>query len=796
MSNTATAFRVQIASCAFAALLAFPALRTEARTLALWPIEMDPETGVFDGRCACYSTSYDLLLTESGSTGIVQGVGWNLPPNPQTGTLFFPPTSRTAVKGSREGTGKYTMYAPKLANLISNTNNFTVEGWVKLDPNPSQTADYGQGTGWTIFLQAGAGSNAGNGGWILSWRGNEGARQFWLTVPKDSGGAHNYDNVIGPSSLSAAFEASMVGSWHHLALTHNVANGNSVWKLYVDGENTIDGTAATVQTAPSGSFTPVASYGALYFGGRPDGNANRMNASFDYWRVSDTALEPSAFLCAGGAGTMVDTSGESAVVYLTPDVNNNNFNSQWISTGVSLKGDARKTCTAEIWVYPLQRYMDQHLIEQYAGGTGRQNFVIRTDGTLFVQLLGYNGDYQIQSTETVPLYTWSHVAWVADNDVWRLYLNGELVAEESGHDGQLLDASSADGFMIGNSRSSNPNGASNAYFAEGRVWKCARTREEIRAAMNTRIANAWAVEDLVGYWPLNDGAAIYAENGDKLRNYAAASVAFTPSGRSSWDCSYASGNRVRWISSQLPVTGTLAGEQFSLCNENNAANKTNAVDTGISATPAEFTYMGWYRVLESGTSTKINYLFGKSKGGNGRALFYEQNGALTLWMGGGSGGKTNESLTVENCLPRGRWTHVALTKNASAVRFYVNGEMVGESTAFTLNLLNANLHIGGFEAGGSRGGFYGAFRNVGFWSKVLSADAIKKHMFALPDVTDPCLLGYWPLDEGTGNVVRNLKEGASAAGPLENGFFIWTKGANMPMVEGTVQPSGMGIVIR
>ena len=148
------------------------------------------------------------------------------------------------------------------------------------------------------------------------------------------------------------------------------------------------------------------------------------------------------------------------------------------------------------------------------------------------------------------------------------------------------------------------------------------------------------------------------------------------------------------------------------------------------------------------------------------------------------------------CVSAASCAFAALTKNASAVRFYVNGEMVGESTAFTLNLLNANLHIGGFEAGGSRGGFYGAFRNVGFWSKVLSADAIKKHMFALPDVTDSCLLGYWPLDEGTGNVVRNLKEGASAAGPLENGFFIWTKGANMPTVEGTVQPSGMGIVIR
>jgi hypothetical protein len=70
-------------------------------------------------------------------------------------------------------------------------------------------------------------------------------------------------------------------------------------------------------------------------------------------------------------------------------------------------------------------------------------------------------------------------------------------------------------------------------------------------------------------------------------------------------------------------------------------------------------------------------------------------------------------------------------------------------------------------------------------------------MYALPDPADANLLGYWPLDEGVGNEVRNLKEGGAAAVPVGNGFFMWNKGANMmPHIEGTVRPSGMVIILR
>ena len=748
------------------------ALNVNAKTLALWPIDHDGMS--FYGTNAV-STANGLSLVTGSSTA---GLNWVLPTNPDaSGMAFSPLNGGTAIASGTSA--RYTMEATgNFGDLVANTNEFTVEGWVKI--STTQTAS------WMIILQAGNGSSAKNGGWILSWRGSAGARKFHLTIPADNNNANVYDNTIGPAALSADFEASLAASWHHLALTHKVDGSQDVWQLYIDGENTIDGIAATVRKNKSGAFT-FSDYRNLYFGGRPNGD-NRLNASFDYWRVSDKALEPSEFLCAEAA---TPGSGESRVAYLAPD---GNTHSQWISTGVSLKGDARKTCTVEIWAHPLSGLnIDQQFIEQFSGGNGRMNLNRqKSDGKLRMWMGGYTGA-EMFSESAIPLDTWTHVAWVADGDTWRLYINGELDAESTGHTDHLLDASSADGFVIGNTRSSSPNGQSNAYFAEARVWKCARTGAEIKEAMGKRIENAWNIPDLIGYWPLNDGPADYALNGNKARNYAVLNpTAYTPSGAANFNYSYASGNRVGWVASALPVTGELQGEFAAICG---IGSYTNAVNTGINATPDAFTFMGWYLVNASRANWN-NYLCGKAKNANGRMQFNECNGALRFWMGGGSDGKTNEEFIVTNCMPVGEWAHVALTKSANTVRIYVNGEMVGENTAFTMGLCDENLHIGGFYAGGSYGGFTGAFRNVGFWSKAMSGDMIEKHMYALPATDDAKLLGYWPLDEGEGNAVRNIKGGTDAI-PVGNGFFMWNKGVNMmPYITDTVRPGGMFVIIR
>ena len=78
----------------------------------------------------------------------------------------------------------------------------------------------------------------------------------------------------------------------------------------------------------------------------------------------------------------------------------------------------------------------------------------------------------------------------------------------------------------------------------------------------------------------------------------------------------------------------------------------------------------------------------------------------------------------------------------------------------------------------------------------MTGNMIKKHMYALPILDDEKLIGYWPLDEGEGNEVRNLKDGGAKAVPVGNGFFTWTKGLSTPFLEGTVRPDGMIIFLR
>jgi hypothetical protein len=99
------------------------------------------------------------------------------------------------------------------------------------------------------------------------------------------------------------------------------------------------------------------------------------------------------------------------------------------------------------------------------------------------------------------------------------------------------------------------------------------------------------------------------------------------------------------------VTGELQSEKTAICG---TGIHTNAVNTGINATPDGFTFMGWY-LVNSSRANLNNFLCGKAQNGNGRMQFNECNGALRFWMGGGSDGKTNEEFIVANCMPVGEW---------------------------------------------------------------------------------------------------------------------------------------------
>lgn len=60
-------------------------LTVSARTVALWPIEWDPVSGVKDFRCAVDPLNN---LVNSDGAADTSPIGWNLPPNPDGMTAF------------------------------------------------------------------------------------------------------------------------------------------------------------------------------------------------------------------------------------------------------------------------------------------------------------------------------------------------------------------------------------------------------------------------------------------------------------------------------------------------------------------------------------------------------------------------------------------------------------------------------------------------------------------------------------------------------------------------------------
>lgn len=124
---------------------------------------------------------------------------------------------------------------------------------------------------------------------------------------------------------------------------------------------------------------------------------------------------------------------------------------------------------------------------------------------------------------------WYHVAATYDQTtrIARIYLNGKLLdeAKDVGVTGsseenriRLAPRTTVNGqagegycFLIGNSY--NRNRPLQGKIAEARVWRTARTQQEIRENMY-RIDAPESYEDLLGYWKCNDG------KGDTVTDYS------------------------------------------------------------------------------------------------------------------------------------------------------------------------------------------------------------------------------------------------------------------------------------
>jgi hypothetical protein len=229
---------------------------------------------------------------------------------------------------------------------------------------------------------------------------------------------------------------------------------------------------------------------------------------------------------------------------------------------------------------------------------------------------------------------------------------------------------------------------------------------------------------------------------------------------------------------------------------NRATYGTNVVDTGISASPANFTWMGWVFLADNSTSggKYDNCLVAKFGSGTGRMQTYIR-GNIHCWFGGDGDSIPSEEAAGSTPLPVGVWTHVAIVKTPTTLRIYVNGRLDAEKTGASLGLLpEPNWTFGGYRHDDSYKCMCGMLSNVSLWDVAFSAGKIEAWKNAVPSGTERHLIGAWMLDDGPGDLARNAVDGAPAATP-HAGSFLWQRYPDPELPEWTAAPADSGITI-
>lgn len=226
-------------------------------------------------------------------------------------------------------------------------------------------------------------------------------------------------------------------------------------------------------------------------------------------------------------------------------------------------------------------------------------------------------------------------------------------------------------------------------------------------------------------------------------------------------------------------------------------------------TPAQFTFEAWVNPQKQDCNTIVS----RGDGGNGAATDYifqvGYNGStcgaqmrIALFVGGGWFSSTNE-------VPLGAWTHVAVSFDGSALRFYMNG--VPDAVTAQTNAPYQSgfpLYIGRQGTVCNCNFFKGLIDEVRIWSIPRTPAQLSAGMSQALSGSEPGLVAYYRFDEGNGATAGNsAATGSDYNGTLTNGPVWALSGArfvpdlltgavggittNSAVLNGTVNPGNL-----
>lgn len=256
------------------------ALSVSAKTVAFWPLEQNNTRCTIDPR--------NDLVKGGSPTFADQTIGWNLPPNPDATAVddyLFKPVNRGEVVFD-DSKDLLENRSDHLAQLLDTKcgKDFTLEGFFKLDSLKANT----DANPKLICCVTGGTANP-DGGWQLAYF-NTPSGQDPHRFSLGGNGFMFYFDTLTDDEVTG-----LTNGWNHFALVYECQSrtsaGSSDWTFYLNGVS-----KGTLQRRFT-KYEQPAAYPVIRIGHHLSASdARTATGRYTCWRLSDTALETTAFL--------------------------------------------------------------------------------------------------------------------------------------------------------------------------------------------------------------------------------------------------------------------------------------------------------------------------------------------------------------------------------------------------------------------------------------------------------------------------------------------------------------------
>ncbi len=399
-------------------------------------------------------------------------------------------------------------------------------------------------------------------------------------------------------------------------------------------------------------------------------------------------------------------------------------------------------------------------------------YIVNIDNTtdlIALEVSDGTDEYSITSATSFTSAGWHHFAFVWDQDSAtnvEVYIDGrDDNGTKSGTIGNIGDLSNAVAFRLG-AESDNGN-PFDGLIDEARVYDRALSPAEINDLYKLT-APTGVDTGLVGYWAFGADDFRSTLVSDRSGGRNTGTLVNTPTktvGKIGQALNFASAS-TQYVNAG---SGAIVDDIVNLSTCAWVKPNSSLTTYGDITTKYNNSGLGWQMLLDYSTFSNLGI------------SFYRTFSTTAGWWFG------------TTTIPYNQWSHVCVTYNNSSVAndpvFYVNGALtttyenqapVGTASSEA----TGDMYIGAYNNTGTPGELFdGVIDEARVYNRIITASEVKSLYDAgsankaNTSAAQPAgsgnpessLVGYWPLDEGTGTSAADASVNATAAGTLTNG---------------------------